>query len=490
MFKSSRQEYSVKTCPADDVFGLEDLLNSMSVAGWELYTMHETDAPKGGTQYNCIFTREIEESEEEEKDLVELSSFQTKMEKMMKSGEAITEFQDIQQNIRQKKDEISKIKAHLDSEDSEFQRHNLNEKISEALKELSDLKNKLSNIISPERMYEKLGQNKIEIVLSDELLNLANSDNQEGLITQTIILRQKLAETYGYVIPSIKFSEDDAVPANEYNIKIRGINTFVGHVYPDYLMFYPEEAGLERKPKDAIEDLDAVTGKKVYWIKKDKTKDFWVKGLNDAEVIAKNLEYIVFRYVDEILDYNDVNSYVEIVGSQNLYLIENIIPDFLSVADLRYLFASLIREKVSLKDITYIFEKINDFADDAVKENLLEKVRISLGRSICQNIADKDKNLYYLTLDNTFCEKIKKGLKKENVVIKVKEKLVKSALKQIYKAIKDAETDTTKVAMVVPLEIRQIVFMIFEQVIPDFTVLAPEEITNDYNAVELAKIEI
>ena len=48
---------------------------------------------------------------------------------------------------------------------------------------------------------------------------------------------------------------------------------------------------------------------------------------------------------------------MDIVGEDNMFLIENIIPDFVSVAELRYILASLLREEISIKDIIYIFEK-------------------------------------------------------------------------------------------------------------------------------------
>ena len=69
MFKSSKNEYAVKTCPTDEPEFLEELLNSMSEKGWELYTLHEADGRNGDVVYNCIFYRDKEEdSESDEKD--------------------------------------------------------------------------------------------------------------------------------------------------------------------------------------------------------------------------------------------------------------------------------------------------------------------------------------------------------------------------------------------------------------------------------------
>ena len=48
------------------------------------------------------------------------------------------------------------------------------------------------------------------------------------------------------------------------------------------------------------------------------------------------------------------------------------VPEFITPADLKYLLTCLIREKVSVKNIVYLFEKINDYANEPTKEDLLD----------------------------------------------------------------------------------------------------------------------
>ena len=46
--KSSKTQYSIKSCPTDDSEQLELLLNSMAEDGWDLYTMHEVESEDEG----------------------------------------------------------------------------------------------------------------------------------------------------------------------------------------------------------------------------------------------------------------------------------------------------------------------------------------------------------------------------------------------------------------------------------------------------------
>ena len=55
-------------------------------------------------------------------------------------------------------------------------------------------------------------------------------------------------------------------------------------------------------------DNDPITGKVVYWIPSEKTKDFWAEGYDSSQVIARILEYVCIKNVDEIFEYNDINN--------------------------------------------------------------------------------------------------------------------------------------------------------------------------------------
>ena len=57
--KSSKTQYSIKSCPTDDSEQLELLLNSMAEDGWDLYTMHEVESEDEGYEYSCIFVKEV-----------------------------------------------------------------------------------------------------------------------------------------------------------------------------------------------------------------------------------------------------------------------------------------------------------------------------------------------------------------------------------------------------------------------------------------------
>lgn len=485
MFEESRLEYAVKTCPTTEPDELEILLNEMADDGWELYMLHEVDSGKG-IQYNCIFSREYDADEElGSSEVTDVLDFKSKMEKMIQpSDEPYEECREIQANINIIQEEITKIKQQLDSSSEDIDHKTLNEEISTKLRELNELKADLADVINPAYMYERINQDKLTLIISEELMNLVDDGEGTGIISETVKLRQNLTDKLGYIIPAIRFTDSDELESNEFRIDVRGSNMLSGFVKPDYTRFYEGQIILDKKQKSAIEDIDPVTGKKVFWIEESKAKDFWEKGLNPVQVIINCLEYVVCKYVDEILDYTDINSYIGIAGTQNLFLVENLIPDELSIGDLRQIFADLIREKVSIKDIVYVFEKLNDCIQDVEnKDTILEKLRIGLKRQISSSIADTNNTIYGIFINTEYAETLEEVfVQTVNISHFVpEERKSKKLIKKVVDIVNNSDCDISNTAIIAPAFIRKQLFNIFEEIIPGISVITQQEIAPGYN---------
>lgn len=477
--KNKKLQYVIKTVPSESTLPLQNLLNEMSADGWELYSMNEVESDEG-FQFNCIFVKDCDDSNSFD-DVVNISAFKSQMEKMLSAK--LTPYEtcrDIQAKIREQKKKIAKIKAQLELEDAgSSQRKTLNDKMSAGLKELENLQQNLIRAISPDAMFSALSLEKFSIHLNEEILEFVSPDNEADLLSETVKIRQKLADDLGYVIPKIVFQDDEMLAPYEFSINVRGLSVLNSFVYPKHLMFFQDDVNIKTKKKEYFYDTDVITGKKIIWIPEEKTKDFWEKGLTPSEYIARAVEFVAIKYIDELFDYDDVNKYIEIVQEKNPYLVENIIPDFVSIAEFRYILVSLMREKVSIKDIVYVFEKINDFSDEASKEALLDKIRFSLARYIGARYANIDGTIQGLEMsEKTLASVFDSAEDSDNIVRVDGSKIEKIALKLLKFA---KENNLDNIILSVPIEIRHMVFIVLSQYINTLTVLAQEEVTNYYN---------
>ena len=479
--KSTRMQYCIKAVPSDDSIQMENLLNEMSSQGWELYTMHEVEA-ENGYNYNCIFVKELDLlSDNSEDDVDEIFGYQSHMQKIMSSQNEPYELcVEIQRKIRDKRKKINSIKSLID-ETNETQRNELNNEMFKNIEELKELKKQLSQTISPDIMIDKIGEDKIKIKLSEENIELVNPDLEANLVSYSVKVRQNLAENLGYIIPRVRFEDDESLLANEFEIDVRGVCAAKGLVYSGYLMFFSDDLNLSKAPKDAIKDSDPITGKTIYWIPEEKTKDFWAEGMDAAAFISRILEYVCIKFVEEIFDYNDINRYIEIVGEDNMYLIENIVPDFVSIAELKYILTNLIKEKVSVKDIVYIFEKINDFADEETKEDLLSRVRHSLARQISKSIANANNQIQAFELSPESLKYLDSKISGKNTVIRIDNNKMKTIVNNIYDSVEKFSMNADEICVVVPMDIRQVTSVVLSQLMPNVKVVAKEEIACGYS---------
>ncbi len=486
---AKKMQYVIKSVPTDDRQALEDLLNEMSDAGWDLYTMHEIESDKS-IDFNCIFMREKQEEDKTDlDDIVNITNFKYRMEKMLAAPTSPYEScKEIQLKISNQKDRIKRIKSQLESEHLSIEDKNrLNNQMSDELKQLESLKQALVNEISPETMYSTIQEEKFTVNLSEEILDLVSLENTNGLLSETVKVRQELTERLGYVIPHIHFHSSDELGSNEFSIKIHDVEVFRTMVFPEHVVFYKDELKGYKVTEDDYVIVDEITGRKLVWIPRDRVHDFWLRGLTAAEYIAKAIEYISIKEVSDIMDYNDINKYVEIVLEKNSFLVDNIIPDFLTAADLKYLLTCLIRERVSVKNIVYLFEKINDYANEPTKEDLLDKVRLAFSKLIIKDLA-VDGELKVMELSDETAELVAGFFDEDGdeSIIRIDAADVQKIAASINKMAKSKKLDTPILA--VPMDLRHMIFVILSEFVPDITVLANEELVCDYNIKFIGKV--
>ena len=487
---SKKMQYVIKSVPTDDKQALEDLLNEMSSEGWDLYTMHELEG-ESSIDFNCIFVRERQEEDSTDlDDIVNITSFKYRMEKMLAAPTSPYEScKEIQLKISNQKERIKRIKSQLESDNLSINDKNrLNTQMSDELRLLDGLKQALVNEISPEAMYSTIKEEKFTICLSEEILDLVSMDNKDNLLAQTVKIRQDLTEKLGYVIPHIHFHNSDSLNQNEFSIKIHDVEVFRGLAFSDYVAYYKDELKGYNIGNDDIVAVDNLTGKKLVWIKQDKVKDFWYQGMSAVQYMGKVIETISIKEVSDIMDYNDVNKYVEIVLENNSFLIDNIIPDFITASDLKYLLTCLIRERVSIKNIIYLFEKINDYANEPTKGDLLDKVRLAFSKLILKDLA-KNGELKVIEFDELTLDKVSGFFENEEDgenIIRIDANDVRAIAGRINRLAKNKKIDNPILA--VPIDLRHLCFVTLSEFVPNITVLAYEELVSDCNVKFIGKV--
>ncbi|MCE3236168.1 MAG: hypothetical protein K0Q50_2348 [Vampirovibrio sp.] len=277
--------------------------------------------------------------------------------------------------------------------------------VQQQLGQLDAVKENMSELINPNRMYEKLGVDPLSLQVGNDLLVIADPDQDGQLLGKIAGLRSRMTDELGFILPNIRIMDSIHLGPNEYMVSIRGNPVAQANVYPGRYMIPASQFQSHnlRPPQNTVTDMEPTYGlEEAYWVAPQEIPETLQKGAVDAtDALIEHLKEVVIKHVDEVMTKMDVLKLMELVRQQDQSLIQELVPAILTPNDLRKIFVNLVREKVSIKDIMFVFERLSDYARFSKEPDILsERLRAALGRSICLMHADKNKNLYAVTLSN------------------------------------------------------------------------------------------
>lgn len=280
----------------------------------------------------------------------------------------------------------------------------LSRDVQQQLGQLDQVKQNMSDLINPNRMYERLGVDILSIQVGNNLLQIADPEQEGQLLGKIAGLRSRLTDELGFIIPNIRIMDSMSLGNNEYLISIRNNPVASGEVYPDRVMVLAnlfETSGLI-PPQDAVKAQDPTYGADAYWVLPQQCpQELQNNAIDATDAIIAHLQEIVVKHVDEIMTKMDVLKLMELVKQQDPTLVQELVPAILTPNDLRKIFVNMIREKVSIKDVLFIFERMTDYARYSKEPDVLsERLRAALGRQICITHSDSNKTMYAVTLSN------------------------------------------------------------------------------------------
>ncbi len=276
--------------------------------------------------------------------------------------------------------------------------------VQQQLGQLDAVKENMNELINPNRMYEKLGVDILSLQVGNDLLVIADPDQDGQLLAKIAGLRAKMTDELGFILPNIRIMDSISLGPNEYMISIRNNPVATGNVYPGRYMVLGTlfEMNNIPVPRNAVRDVDPTYGMDAYWmIPDDIPEQLQPHAIESTDAVIAHLQEIVIKYVDEVMTKMDVLKLMELVRQQDQSLIQELVPAILTPNDLRKIFVNLVREKVSIKDIMFVFERLSDYARFSKEPDILsERLRAALGRQICLTHSDSNKVMYATTLSN------------------------------------------------------------------------------------------
>ncbi|MCX5762313.1 MAG: flagellar biosynthesis protein FlhA, partial [Gemmatimonadetes bacterium] len=249
-------------------------------------------------------------------------------------------------------------------------------------------------------MKDLLQIDPIELEVGYALIPLVDEAQGGDLLQRISLLRRQAAVELGVLIPSIRIRDDVRLPANEYIIKLRGSEVARAEVLPRF--FLALDTGGVIQAIDGMETIDPSFGMPARWIAPGRKAEAEAMGyvvVEPTTMVATHLMETLKANAAELLGRQDVQEMVETLKKTHPALIEDIIPNKVSLGMLHRVLQRLLRERVPIRDLVTVLEALGDTADTTKDpEQLTEHVRRSLGNVIAHQYMDESGTVRGITL--------------------------------------------------------------------------------------------
>ncbi len=244
--------------------------------------------------------------------------------------------------------------------------------------------------------------------------------NQGGRLIERISnVRTQIAEELGIILPPVNVRDNVNLKNNEYLIKIRGLEIARGFVKPGSLLAIDPSGEIKMEGLQPVRE--PAFGFIAYWIPESKKESCEAKGLTVVDcssVITTHLAAIVKRHAADLLTRQDVNDLIEQVKETHSAVVNELIPNKMSIGSVHRVLQGLLREKVSIRDLPIILETLADNASRTQEVPLLvELCRRALGGIITKDYIMPDGTLKAIGLHPNLEAFLKKSSHKEGMII-------------------------------------------------------------------------
>ncbi len=252
----------------------------------------------------------------------------------------------------------------------------------------------------PENVMTLISVEPMEVEIGYGLIPLADESTGGDLLQRIASVRRQCAIEMGIVVQPIRIRDNLQLKTNEYVIKIRGTVIASAELMANMLLCMDPTG--DNSQIAGIRTIEPTFKLPAVWINKDQREEAEIKGLTVVDpttVMVTHLTETIKSHSYELLGRQEVQLIVENTKEKYSAVVDELIPDLMTIGELQKVLQNLLREKVPIKDMVTIMESLADNSRLTKDLELLtEYVRFSLSRTICNQIIDEERAITVVTL--------------------------------------------------------------------------------------------
>ena len=342
-------------------------------------------------------------------------------------------------------------------------------------------------------VYGLLSVDPIEMEFGYSLIPMVDENSGGKLISRIVIFRRQYAQEMGFVIPSIRFHDSSALGTNQYVVKIRGEEVARGEILVDYYLAL--EPASPAGEIDGIETVEPAYGIPSRWIlpeNKEMAEIYGYTVIDPLSVMQTHLSEVVRSHAHELLGRSEVIQLVENLKRTNPEVVEEVIPNMLSYANLERILRNLLKEGVPIRDLGTILETAADaLVTTKDLDMVTENIRAALSRTITRRFCEHGQ-LRVVTLDAEVEKRVISSLTKneQGIYLAMGPDLMQQIVTQLAEYIKKFNDLSQTPIVLTSQVIRIYLSRMLAQFYPNIYVLAFNEVTSDVQIQSLGNVTL
>uniref|UniRef100_UPI003FA1BFA1 flagellar biosynthesis protein FlhA n=1 Tax=Fretibacter rubidus TaxID=570162 RepID=UPI003FA1BFA1 len=306
--------------------------------------------------------------------------------------------------------------------------------------------------------------------------------NNEATIMERISnLRDTHEKMMGIGFPNMKIVDSEKLGSMEYEIKLFGTQYASGTIHPDMVLAIKGD-----NAKDDIvgmETTDPAFGLPALWIEgklSEKARDSNYTIIDPLTVLITHLGEIMRDEASTLLTRNIVVKLIEEVRDRQGGLIEELIPNLMTISDIQRVLQNLLSENVSIANIDIIVEHLVDLSrTEKDTTRLTELIRQRLSHSICNNLKDRHADLAVISLDPRVENQIVAAVNMQGgntETLAVEPKLAQQLINKLVKTSGEMHRQGRAPVLLCGAEVRRQMRVLTRRALPKLAILSVNEI--------------
>ena len=349
-------------------------------------------------------------------------------------------------------------------------------------------------VIKPDQDYEKmLNVDLIEFEVGYGLIPFVDAAQDGELLTRIQSIRKQFAQTSGFIVPPVHIKDNLQLNPNQYTIRLKGVSIATAEMMPGYYMAM--DPGLVTETIKGLPTREPAFDLPAIWITEDKREHAQIAGYTVVDcttVMATHISEVIKKHAHELFGRQEAQTLLDNLGRTYPKLVEELVPQMLSLGSVMRVLQNLLRENVSIRDLRTILETMADYAPMTQDTDVLtEYVRHALSRSISADHVQTDGTMPVITLDRAVEESIQSAIqhRERGSYLALDPKTAQKILESLNNLIVSQGVSQQPTLLVLP-QIRPHFRRLIERYFPNLAVLSHNEITSQIRIQSIGTVTI